>query len=92
MSLHSWLQNFRSALAPRRGQRHHGRRGPLRAATSRPNVEVLEDRLTPSFTWAGTFPVPFFPGAMATGDFNNDGHLDLAVQSYDPRISVLGSV
>ena len=44
MSFHSWLQNLRSALAPGRGQRKHGRRGSLRAATHRPNLEVLEDR------------------------------------------------
>jgi len=44
MSFNSWLQNLRSALAPGRGQRHYGRRGSLRAATPRPNLEVLEDR------------------------------------------------
>jgi uncharacterized protein (TIGR03118 family) len=48
MSLHSWLQNLRSALAPRRGQRKHKRRGSLRAATFRPNLEILEDRTVPS--------------------------------------------
>ena len=57
MSFHSWLQNLRSALAPGRGQRHHGRRGSLRAATHRPNLEVLEDRLMPSFSPAASFPV-----------------------------------
>src|SRR5262245_47748485 len=44
MSLHSWLQNLRSALAPGQRQRHHGRRGLHRAATHRPSLEVLEDR------------------------------------------------
>jgi hypothetical protein len=48
MSLHSWLHNLRSALAPGRGQRHHRRRGSLRAARHRPNLEVLEDRTLPS--------------------------------------------
>ena len=48
MSFHSWLQNLRSALAPGRGQRHHRRRGSLRAATHRPNLEVLEDRCVPA--------------------------------------------
>ena len=77
MSFHSWLQNLRSALAPGRGQRHHRRRGSLRAATHRLNVEALEDRLTPSFTW--NYPVWLRPGrdtapsGPATADFNGDG-------------------
>src|SRR5687767_8640662 len=48
MSFTSWLQNLQSALTPRRGQRRHVRRGLLRAATHRLNLEVLEDRCTPS--------------------------------------------
>src|SRR5262245_11904166 len=48
MSFHSWLQNFRSALVPRWGQHHHGRRRSLRAATHRPMLEVLEERFAPS--------------------------------------------
>src|SRR5262249_39074885 len=48
MSLHSWLQNLRSALAPGQRQRHHGRRGLHRAATHRPSLEVLEDRSVPA--------------------------------------------
>ena len=45
MSLHSWLQNFRS-LAPNRAQRR--RRGSTRVATHRPSLEVLEDRCVPA--------------------------------------------
>jgi hypothetical protein len=78
MSLHSWLQNLRSALAPRRGQRHHGRQSSLRAARYRPGVECLEDRLTPSFSPAVSYPVGASPQEVVTGDFNGDGHLDLA--------------
>src|SRR5207248_8837098 len=48
MLLHSWLRNLRSALAPRRGQRHHVRRGSLRAATHRPSFEPLEERCVPA--------------------------------------------
>jgi probable HAF family extracellular repeat protein len=58
MSLHSWLQNLRSALAPGRGQRHDRRRGSFRAATHGPNLEVLEDRCVPALyavTDLGTF-------------------------------------
>jgi hypothetical protein len=78
MSLHSWLQNLRWALMPRQGQRHHRRCGWARAATYRPNLEVLEDRLTPSFSLPTSFPVGAWPAAVVTADFNNDGKLDLA--------------
>ena len=54
MSFNSWLQNLRSALAP---SRYHGRRRSLRAATHRPNLEVLEDRCLLSFSPAASFPV-----------------------------------
>jgi hypothetical protein len=90
MSFPSWLQNLCSAPAPGRGQRQHQRRGSLRAATVRPNLEALEDRLTPSFTTVGDFPVGLNPQVMITGDFNNDGHPDLA--AVDPvagNVSVL---
>ena len=48
MSFHSWLQSLRSTLVPGRGQRHHGRRYSLRAATHRLNLVVLGDRSLPS--------------------------------------------
>ena len=89
MSFNSWLQNLRSALAPGRGQRHHRRRGSLRAATHRPNLEVLEDRCLLSFSPAASFPVDTSPQAVATADFNNDGQLDLATTNYDGTVSVL---
>jgi Calx-beta domain/FG-GAP-like repeat/FG-GAP repeat len=82
MSFTSWLQNLRSALAPGRRQRHHGRRGSLRAATHRPNLEVLEDRSLPSFSPAVSFPVGATPQVVRTADFNNDGRLDLATTNY----------
>jgi hypothetical protein len=78
MSLHRWLRKLRSALAPGRGQRQHQGRGSLRAASHRPSLEVLEDRLTPSFSPATSFPVGPNPQAVVTADFNNDGRLDLA--------------
>src|SRR5437773_10233038 len=48
MSFHSWLQNLRTTVGPGRRQRHHRRRGSLRAATHRPTLEVLEDRCVPA--------------------------------------------
>ena len=91
MSFHSWPQNLRSALAPGRGQRHHGRRGSHRAATHRLNLEALEDRLLLSFSLPSSYPVnASSPVAVATADFNNDGHLDLATANIDTStVSVL---
>src|SRR5215210_5621746 len=91
MSFNSWLQNLRSALAPGREQRHHRRRGSLRAATHRLNVEALEDRLTPSFTWGGNYPLSEFDLGGATpasrgsaaADFNGDGWWDTSTLSRD---------
>src|SRR5262245_66470546 len=78
MSFPSWLHNVRSALS---GPRHHRRQRSLRAATHRPNLEVLEARLTLSLNGAGSYPVgPYFAGLRA-GDFSNDGHIDLATGS-----------
>src|SRR5262245_44197660 len=57
---------------------------------TRLHVEALEDRLTPSFSPAASFPVGPNPQAVATADFNNDGRLDLATSNPgDNTISVL---
>jgi hypothetical protein len=85
MSFHSWLQNLRSALAPSPSQRKHRRRGSLRAATHRPILEVLEDRLTPSFSPITSYSVGTNPVAIVTADFNHDGRLDLATANYNDR-------
>ena len=91
MSFNSWLQNLRSALAPGRGQRHQGRRGSLRAATHRPNLEVLEDRCLLSFTPAASFPVGATSAAsqqaVVSADFNHDDKLDLATIVADNHAS-----
>src|SRR5262249_54490235 len=78
MSFPSWLRNLRSPLTPRLGRRLPARPGFKRAPTHRPNLEVLEGRLTPSFSPATSFPVGPNPQAVVTADFNNDGRLDLA--------------
>ena len=52
------------------------RRGPQ---PYRPVVEVLEDRVLLTFIAAPTYTVGSHPDAVAVGDFNGDGHLDLAV-------------
>jgi probable HAF family extracellular repeat protein len=48
MSFTSWLRNLRSAPAPAWGHDKRGRQGRKRAATHRPNLEVLEDRCVPA--------------------------------------------
>ena len=78
MSFHSWLQNLRSALAPGRGQRRPRRRGSLRAATPRLNLEVLEDRSVPAFIAPVVYDVTGGSIGLVTADFNGDGKLDLA--------------
>src|SRR5262245_60934505 len=77
MSFHSWLRNVRSAFTPGRGQGHHKRRRLLKASMHRPNLEVLEDRLTPSFGAAVSYPVGAYPLDAAVGDFNGDIKPDL---------------
>lgn len=82
MSFDSWLQNLRSALAPGPRQRQHRRRGSRRAAMHRPCLEILEDRLTPSFSPAVSYAAGLGPQAVVTADFNHDGKLDLAIVNY----------
>jgi hypothetical protein len=90
MSFHSWLRSLRSALAPRRGQRHRGRRGALRAATHRLNVEALEDRRVPAFLAPVDYAVGVSPNAVKAGDFNGDGIQDLATANVSSgSVSVL---
>src|SRR5262249_19081717 len=75
------LQVLRAALPPLRGQRHDKRRGSLRAAAHRPNLEVLEDRLTPSFSWQQAYSeappgVVWSPSGLQYADLTGDGILD----------------
>ena len=78
MAFNSWLQILRSALAQGRGQRKHGRRGSLRAATHRLSFEILEDRSLLAFIGPVDYSVGPNLQAVVTADFNNDGNLDLA--------------
>jgi hypothetical protein len=55
-----------------------------------PRVEVLEDRLLPSFLPAVNYNTGPGPRDVAVGDFLHDGHLDLAVaNSGSNTVSVL---
>lgn len=77
MSVHNWLHDLRSALAPSSNRRRHRRRRS-RGATLQPCLEKLEDRCLLSFDPIASFPVDPNPQAVVTGDFNGDGRLDLA--------------
>jgi hypothetical protein len=69
MLFHSWLQNLRFVLSSQR-------RGSPRAATHRPNLEVLEDRIVPA--------------SSVGADFNGDGVLDQATANFNSNdVSVL---
>ena len=95
MSFPSWVQNRRSSLPPNRGQ--HRRRGSFRAATHRLNVEVLEDRVTPSLTFSGYLPWDQYPYEAVvsppppplSADVTSDGIPDLV---YPTENSSLGYV
>ena len=78
MSFRTWLQNLRSTLAPSRCQRNHGRQSSLRAARHRPSLDILEDRLTPSFSAPTSYPLEFGAAVVLSADFNHDDRLDLA--------------
>jgi hypothetical protein len=45
-------------------------------------LEPLEDRSLPSFLAPVSYPVDSYPGAVAVGDFNGDGKLDLVTANY----------
>ena len=63
-----------------------------RRPSFRPTVEILEDRLTPSVTFASqaTFAVGAEPSALATADFNGDNKPDIvSVSVYSNTLAVL---
>jgi hypothetical protein len=56
----------------------------------RPQIELLETRVVPSFAFAGHFAVGVSPYSVAVADFNGDGKPDLAVVNRDSNsVSVL---
>jgi hypothetical protein len=80
----SWLSNRQQRQsAPARTAR-------LRHLRVRPQIELLEARVVPSFAFAGHFAVGLSPYSVAVGDFNGDGKPDLAVVNRNSNtVSVL---
>lgn len=78
MSFTNWLRSLRSVIAPGRVERQHRsrilRHGP--AARYRPQLEVLEDRLTLS-TFSVTTALDEFDGGTAANPAGPDGLLSL---------------
>ncbi len=75
-----------------RGLLTAARRPPRPRRSSRPTLERLEDRLTPSVTFAGqvTFAAGAVPHSVAVADLTGDGRLDLVVaDESSSAVSVL---
>ncbi len=75
--LHRWVRRlFTPAPRP-----------PQPRPAFRPTLERLEDRLTPSVTFAGqqTFAVSNEPQAVAVADFNGDGKPDFVTAENNPN-------
>jgi len=64
---------------------------PARKRSCRLILEPLEDRALPSFLAPVNYPVDNYPSAVAVGDFNSDGKLDLVTANspYGSDVSVL---
>ena len=88
MSFPTCPKNHCSVLSPGGGQRRHRRPGSLRAATHRPNLEVLELRTLLSFSAPVDYAVGTNSHAVVAADFNNDGRLDLATANWDSNAGV----
>ncbi len=84
MSFSQYLRTFRSALASGRSQRRPNRRGSRRAL----GLEPLEDRRLLSLTPAAILPVDLYATDVATGDFNNDGQIDVATTTSGDSVSM----
>lgn len=90
MWIRSWFDALGIGTQPRRS-RPSGRSGDRRRCqTRRLFMEGLEQRQMLTFLPAMDFPVGSAPQTVVTGDFNNDGHRDLAAANAVPgTVSVL---
>src|SRR5262249_29648955 len=82
MALHRWLRSIRRIL----GLGGHVKRQPLSRRWARLQLESLEDRVRPTFSYTTPFPWPtvnagFDPQGIVAADFNMDGKIDVALGS-----------
>src|SRR5713226_4358650 len=94
-----WLSSVLDFLTSNAPQARTGRRPRTairkKPAATRLTLEALEDRSLPSFLGPVSYAVGSAPAAVAVGDFNNDGKLDLvtanqgAYPDYAATVSVL---
>src|SRR5947209_8179747 len=82
-SFSSWLKAMRSSLVGARRRQPRSAVRPLRS--TRLNVELLENRLAPtvSFAPAVTFGAGPDPRTVAIADLNSDGKLDLVTANFN---------
>src|SRR5438552_14328281 len=82
MRMRSWIRKlFSERCAMRSSSSTRRCRPPYRHLL----LERLESRVVPGFLAPLAFDAGSFPHSVAMGDFNGDGHLDLAVANYgDP--------
>src|SRR5262245_50919936 len=71
MTFLCWFKRPRKSIARRRH--------------CRPQLEALPERLVLSFTPAAPVPVGAAPNSVVVGDFNGDGHQDLAVANFSSK-------
>jgi hypothetical protein len=72
-----WLKRPHAPFTPGRPAPAHSRRRDYR-----PQLEILENRTLPSFVTASNFPTGASPNAIAVGDLNGDGKLDLVTVGF----------
>ena len=89
MQLRSWLFGLKPTPPHKRNKRRQPN-GPRRKLTGvQLSLETLDDRSLPSFMAPVSHATSSAPAAVATGDFNSDGKLDLAaVIPGGPSVSV----
>ena len=86
----SWLDGLKPASPSRRARRAAPPAPPPKPPGRKLSVELLDDRILPSFATPVNYAAGDNPQAVVTGDFNGDGKLDLAVANYyGSTVSVL---
>lgn len=90
MRLVTWLDGLTSGPQNRRTRQAQPGRRRRNPPGCKLAVEPLDDRVLPSFSPAASYAAGASPQALAAGDFNTDGQVDLVAANYDSNtVSVL---